>query len=270
MGLEGWAPACRDDLRRMARARAAAPGQCGRWEQSRARAARGRAPVRARRVPSAPPTQRPARAWVQAQGQRRGALQVRLPPLSFEAAQPPTSPLHTQVHSLSIHPSRPDLCASGGSDGRVTLWDLRSAAQPAGVAASPSGADVWEVRAGCCHLCHRVRKGPCAEEPILMPSPLQPTALPSAAVATLTSALRPSNSCRWPLTPCSTPPLPPRKALGCRRCCAARRMARSATAPLQGGGGEEEAVAAARRWRGCRTGSTRSAWSSSWGWMRWL
>jgi len=51
-----------------------------------------------------------------------------------------------QCHNLAVHPSRPNLCASGSSGGHVALWDLRFASAPAGVMASPSGADIWEVQ----------------------------------------------------------------------------------------------------------------------------
>ena len=50
-----------------------------------------------------------------------------------------------QIHSIAVHPSRPDLCVSGGSGGLVALWDLRFASAPAAVDVSASGADVWEV-----------------------------------------------------------------------------------------------------------------------------
>ncbi|GLC34636.1 hypothetical protein PLESTB_001239900 [Pleodorina starrii] len=54
---------------------------------------------------------------------------------------------HRVIHSLQVHPSRPDMCASGGSGGSVALWDLRAASRPLAltqldVAAGP----VWEVR----------------------------------------------------------------------------------------------------------------------------
>ncbi|EFJ49489.1 hypothetical protein VOLCADRAFT_120749 [Volvox carteri f. nagariensis] len=54
---------------------------------------------------------------------------------------------HRVIHALQVHPSRPDVCATGGSGGSVALWDLRAAARPLAltqpdIAAGP----VWEVR----------------------------------------------------------------------------------------------------------------------------
>ncbi len=54
-----------------------------------------------------------------------------------------------QIHSIATHPSQPDKCASGGSNGTVAVWDLRFAAAPVVANTGKQNAgDVWQV---CCH-----------------------------------------------------------------------------------------------------------------------
>lgn len=54
-----------------------------------------------------------------------------------------------QIHSIATHPSQPDKCASGGSNGTVAVWDLRFAAAPVVATTGRQNAgDVWQV---CCH-----------------------------------------------------------------------------------------------------------------------
>ena len=54
-----------------------------------------------------------------------------------------------QVYSVATHPSQPDKCASGGSNGTVAVWDLRFAAAPMVAHTGKQNAgDVWQV---CCH-----------------------------------------------------------------------------------------------------------------------
>ncbi|KXZ44341.1 hypothetical protein GPECTOR_69g434 [Gonium pectorale] len=54
---------------------------------------------------------------------------------------------HDCIYSLQVHPSRPDICASGGSSGAVALWDLRASTRPLALAGGDPGAGpVWEVR----------------------------------------------------------------------------------------------------------------------------
>ena len=48
-----------------------------------------------------------------------------------------------QARWLDVHPSRPNLCALGGSGGLVALWDLRMHAAP--LAATVGASEVWEV-----------------------------------------------------------------------------------------------------------------------------
>lgn len=61
-----------------------------------------------------------------------------------------------QVHSLAVHPSRPDLVACGGTGGAVGVWDLRWTTQPL-LCALPEGGkeDVWEVGAAS-SMCMRM------------------------------------------------------------------------------------------------------------------
>lgn len=55
-----------------------------------------------------------------------------------------------QIHSIATHPSQPDKCASGGSNGTVAVWDLRFAAAPvAANTGKQNPGDVWQV---CCHI----------------------------------------------------------------------------------------------------------------------
>ncbi|KAL0020930.1 hypothetical protein WJX77_012438 [Trebouxia sp. C0004] len=52
-----------------------------------------------------------------------------------------------QIHSIATHPSQPDKCASGGSNGTVAVWDLRFAAAPVVAnAGKQSPGDVWQVQ----------------------------------------------------------------------------------------------------------------------------
>ncbi|KAG2501025.1 hypothetical protein HYH03_000845 [Edaphochlamys debaryana] len=54
---------------------------------------------------------------------------------------------HRVIHCLQVHPSRPDVCASGGSGGAVALWDLRAASRPLALTELDAAAGpVWEVR----------------------------------------------------------------------------------------------------------------------------
>lgn len=54
-----------------------------------------------------------------------------------------------QIHSIATHPSQPDKCVSGGSNGTVAVWDLRFAAAPVVANTGKQNAgDVWQV---CCH-----------------------------------------------------------------------------------------------------------------------
>eukprot|EP00798_Chlamydomonas_sp_ICE-L_P002123 gene2123-18168_t len=58
--------------------------------------------------------------------------------------------LFVTVHCLQVHPSRPDVCATGGSGGTLAIWDLRFASRPLvwtppGSGQAGSG-DVWEVK----------------------------------------------------------------------------------------------------------------------------
>lgn len=53
-----------------------------------------------------------------------------------------------QIHSIATHPSQPDKCASGGSNGTVALWDLRFTSRPIVASTGRQHAgDVWQV--GC-------------------------------------------------------------------------------------------------------------------------
>eukprot|EP00198_Chlamydomonas_reinhardtii_P012438 XP_001701775.1 hypothetical WD40 domain protein [Chlamydomonas reinhardtii] len=55
---------------------------------------------------------------------------------------------HRAIYSLQVHPSRPDVCASGGAGGSVALWDLRSSTRPLGLTPLDANAGpVWEVLA---------------------------------------------------------------------------------------------------------------------------
>jgi hypothetical protein len=69
-----------------------------------------------------------------------------------------------QLLSLAVHPSRPNLAATGSTGGAVAVWDLRFASAPAAFtgAASSSGrdkagsGDVWRVRGAQCLWCSAV------------------------------------------------------------------------------------------------------------------
>lgn len=51
-----------------------------------------------------------------------------------------------QIHSIATHPSQPDRCASGGSNGTIAVWDLRFAAAPVTATTGKQNAgDVWQV-----------------------------------------------------------------------------------------------------------------------------
>lgn len=53
-----------------------------------------------------------------------------------------------QIHSIATHPSQPDKCASGGSNGTVAVWDMRFTTAPMVASTSKQHAgDVWQV----CH-----------------------------------------------------------------------------------------------------------------------
>jgi hypothetical protein len=55
-----------------------------------------------------------------------------------------------QLLCLDVHPSRPNLAATGSSGGCVALWDLRFQAAPLALTGSPAAAgDVWEVSKAC-------------------------------------------------------------------------------------------------------------------------
>lgn len=52
-----------------------------------------------------------------------------------------------QIHSIATHPSQPDKCASGGSNGTVAVWDMRFTAAPMVASTSKQHAgDVWQVQ----------------------------------------------------------------------------------------------------------------------------
>ncbi|DBA86416.1 TPA: hypothetical protein ACH3X2_005636 [Trebouxia sp. C0005] len=52
-----------------------------------------------------------------------------------------------QIHSIATHPSQPDKCVSGGSNGTVAVWDLRFAAAPVVANTGKQNAgDVWQVQ----------------------------------------------------------------------------------------------------------------------------
>lgn len=52
-----------------------------------------------------------------------------------------------QICSVATHPSQPDKCASGGSNGTVAVWDLRFAAAPMVAHTGKQNAgDVWQVQ----------------------------------------------------------------------------------------------------------------------------
>ncbi|KAF8071084.1 NUP43 [Scenedesmus sp. PABB004] len=56
-----------------------------------------------------------------------------------------------QMLCLGVHPSRPNLAATGASGGCVALWDLRFASAPLALAGAPGAAgDVWELRFDPC------------------------------------------------------------------------------------------------------------------------
>ena len=46
---------------------------------------------------------------------------------------------------LDVHPSRPNLCAVGCSEGLVAIWDLRMKSEPLVCTSSGDSSDVWEV-----------------------------------------------------------------------------------------------------------------------------
>jgi hypothetical protein len=78
-----------------------------------------------------------------------------LPPSPSPLAGRPD--LHRYVTALDVHPSRPNVCATGSSDGTVALWDLRYEAAPLAFALPAAGEDlhgpggaVWEVRFDRC------------------------------------------------------------------------------------------------------------------------
>ena len=51
-----------------------------------------------------------------------------------------------QIHSIATHPSQPDKCASGGSNGTIAVWDLRFTRAPlAASTGKQSAGDVWQV-----------------------------------------------------------------------------------------------------------------------------
>lgn len=55
-----------------------------------------------------------------------------------------------QITCLDVHPSRPNLCASGSSQGTVSVWDLRFTRAPVSFALPEEdtavGGEVWECR----------------------------------------------------------------------------------------------------------------------------
>ena len=60
-----------------------------------------------------------------------------------------------QIHSIATHPSQPDKCASGGSNGTVAVWDLRFTSAPlVASTGKPNAGDVWQV-----HCCVQVSPG---------------------------------------------------------------------------------------------------------------
>ena len=51
-----------------------------------------------------------------------------------------------QIHSIATHPSQPDKCASGGSNGTIAVWDLRFTSAPLAASTGAQNAgDVWQV-----------------------------------------------------------------------------------------------------------------------------
>lgn len=51
-----------------------------------------------------------------------------------------------QIHSVATHPSQPDKCASGGSNGTIAVWDLRFTSAPLAASTGKQNAgDVWQV-----------------------------------------------------------------------------------------------------------------------------
>ena len=69
-----------------------------------------------------------------------------------------------QIHSIATHPSQPDKCASGGSNGTVAVWDLRFTSAPLQANhGNQKAGDVWQVRycGQICARCSMVRKHPC-------------------------------------------------------------------------------------------------------------
>ena len=51
-----------------------------------------------------------------------------------------------QIHSIATHPSQPDKCASGGSNGTIAVWDLRFTSAPLAASTGTQNAgDVWQV-----------------------------------------------------------------------------------------------------------------------------
>lgn len=55
-----------------------------------------------------------------------------------------------QIHSIATHPSQPDKCASGGSNGTVAVWDMRFTSAPVAASTGKQNAgDVWQVVVLC-------------------------------------------------------------------------------------------------------------------------
>lgn len=75
-------------------------------------------------------------------------LHTRVLPLRLPAFHPdhPCRGVQGQIFSLAVHPSRPNLCATGGTGGCVALWDLRFTSSPLSYAPPEPGAGaVWDV-----------------------------------------------------------------------------------------------------------------------------
>lgn len=71
--------------------------------------------------------------------------------MCYMSRAPWLAAVSVQLLCLDVHPSRPNLAATGASGGCVVLWDLRFQAQPLAHTGSREAAgDVWEVRAASC------------------------------------------------------------------------------------------------------------------------
>uniref|UniRef100_A0A383WJE8 Uncharacterized protein n=1 Tax=Tetradesmus obliquus TaxID=3088 RepID=A0A383WJE8_TETOB len=86
---------------------------------------------------------------------RRGAKPVSSSPLAWGhtgcAALDTQQGPARQLLCLDVHPSRPNLAATGASGGCVALWDLRFQAAPLALTGSPAAAgDVWELKFDPC------------------------------------------------------------------------------------------------------------------------